>query len=435
MSDVIQLPEIENPPAFLARLREGRFVSPSGAEAAFLFDSLIRSVGKKATAHEIADSDDAVLQDLGTATRSYPLDVYFVGDSHDLQADAFFESLAERYTPDAPGILHHPRWGDIPVMPFSFEQSESFVSSGVGISRVAVEFRQTKSLSYPATDGLTQSQIEQQTDALTDDVETAAAEIAVDEPSAYARFRAGMRSAVSVITDAVDGVTGVVQDVQDEVDAIRDDVYTALDAASAPAIIMGQVANLIFTPVEAVLSIPDRINAYIDMTVGVVNSFADRFQNLVSAEDKAVAAQSLQAVGGLCASATAVAALNTEYETREDIGEVIDSLVATLTTYRGAIDTVQTDLAGPIGEVFIPDHNLQSRLADIMAATNQLAINRAFDLKTKKTIRLRQPSDPLTLTWELYNDIGQLAYFLRTNKITANEFVEIPSGRQVVAYV
>lgn len=422
-------------PDWLARLREARFVSPGGTESRFLFDTLTRSVGKKATAHEIADSNDSVLQDLGTATRSYPLDVFFVGNSYDTEADVFFESLAERYTPDNPGILHHPRWGDIPVMPFSFEQTESFTTRNGGIARLTVEFRQTKSLTYPASDALSESTVNQQAGQLRDDIDTVSEGIDVEAPSAYARFKAGLTGAIDAVTGAVDSVTGLAQDVQDEVDSVTADIYRALDLAAAPAQIMGQIGSLVFGVADAVLSTPGRINSYFDMTVGVVDSLVSRFESLVSPEDREVAAQSLQAVGGLATAATAVAVLNTEFETREDVGDAIDNLVVVLASYREGMDTVQSGLADSIKDAFIPDSNVQSLLADIMAATNQIAINRAFDLKARKVTRLRAPSDPITLTWEFYGDLGRLEYFLRTNRITGDWFFEIPSGTEVVAYV
>ena len=437
MSDFLPAVQTDAPtPEFLSRLREGRFVSPSGTESAFLFDTLTRSAGKKVSSHEIPDSNDAVLQDLGTGTIAYPMGVYFIGGNYDVYADVFADSLLkERYTPDKPGILHHPRWGDIPVMPVSVDQAETFAGTGVGIAKFNVEFRQTKSLTAPASDGYTQSLVNQSTDELRDEIENAADGIDVSSASAYSRFRAGVRSAISTVSDAIEGISDKIGDVQSEVDAITQDLYSALDLAASPAIIMGQLGNLVFGVADVVFSTPDRFNAYADMTRSVIESYRTRYESMVGADDKKVAAESLQMIGAILVNASAIALLNTDFETRDAVGEAIDSLVDSLLSYRDEVDAVQAGLSGPISEQFIPDHNLQSQLAGIVAATTQVAINRAFDLKAKRAMRLAAPSDAITLTWELYGDLEKLDFFSRTNRITDNEFWEIPSGREIVAYV
>lgn len=71
MSDVltIDLPVVDSSsvPAFLSRLRAGRFTSPSGVESSFLFDTLSRSRAKKTAVHEVVDSDETILQDMGSS--------------------------------------------------------------------------------------------------------------------------------------------------------------------------------------------------------------------------------------------------------------------------------------------------------------------------------------------------------------------------------
>ena len=83
-------------PAFLSRLRAGGFTSPSGAKSFFLFDDLTRARDKRPSAHDIADSDITILQDLGSGLQVFTLSVYFVGPNCDIDADAFYDSLFER---------------------------------------------------------------------------------------------------------------------------------------------------------------------------------------------------------------------------------------------------------------------------------------------------------------------------------------------------
>ena len=436
MSDT--LPPVDSgapTPAFLSRLRDARYQSPSGAEFSFLFDELTRSGPKKAAAHEIADSNDSVLQDLGGATRSYPIEAYFAGENYDLVADAFFESMFERYTPDSPGILRHPRWGDIPVMPFGVEQREVFAGRGGGIARVSVDFRQTVSRSYPTSSSLAQGQVAANIDALRSDVDDLAGEIDVEERSAYSRFRSSMQWILGTITEFVDGISEQIQDIQDEVTAIEQDILTALALFASPAIIISQIGNLIFGTVDTIASLPGRVELMVDMTESVVNDLVDEFRQLTSDSDRQTAAQTTQAVGALAVAASGTAALNTEFSTRESVGNAIDGLGRAYTAYREGMDQVQAGFDGQISSRFIPNHNLLALIYEVATSTNQILINRAFDLKTKKTVILSSPSDAISQTWELYGDLGRLEFFLQTNRIVEDEFFEIPSGRELVAFV
>ena len=145
-------------PAWVDRLREGSFTSPSGIISNFKVDILSRIGGKKASNHEILNKDEAIPQDQGNRSTAYPLEIYFTGENGDQEADVFYASLRERYSAAAPGILRHPRWGDLNVMPFEFQQVEQFVT-GAGIFRVPVEFREIPISTFPTAIGVDQAEI------------------------------------------------------------------------------------------------------------------------------------------------------------------------------------------------------------------------------------------------------------------------------------
>jgi hypothetical protein len=166
----------------------------------------------------------------------------------------------------------------------------------------------------------------------------------------------------------------------------------------------------------------------------VIVSYVGQFQTLITSGDKKNAAVTLETAGALVVVAASRAALFTEFTTREAVGEAIDALSALEELYLDGVDTAYGSLEGPIGTQFIPDHDTLSVLQAVIASVNQILIGRAFDLKSKRTLRLTAPSDPLSLTWQLYADIDMLAFFLATNRITGDQFIEIPSGAEVVAY-
>lgn len=441
--------EIENQsslPAWVSRLRPGSFISPSGVESFFLFDDLHRSRGKKAATHEIADSDDSVLQDLGAGTKTYPMDMYFVGENYDQDADKFFNSLFEHYSPDAPGRLKHPRWGDIPVMPFSVEQNESF-SKDSGISRITVEFRETKSDTFQKSSALSEAQIKNVSDEMETEALTAAEKIngevadpeetdsfVIEDANSYTNFISSIKEKIKAISDSIDSISDEIVEYQENVDDIKNTLNDAIDVLSAPSLILAQVGAL----VKSVASIPadtvQKISAYYEMCTNVIGSYLMDIADLVLSKDQRIAAGSLQTVGAICVSALAESALATEFTTREQVGESIDKLNDAYDAYLAALIAASDALPDGIVKSFVPDHNVGSYLDEIVKLTTLVLLDRAFSLKIKRTIILSAPSDPITLTWKYYKDMDKLSYFCDTNKIVNDEFFELPAGRAVDIY-
>jgi prophage DNA circulation protein len=110
----------------LDRLRPASFVDPEGTEHFFNVDSLERSNSKKGSTQEILDSDESITQDQGNTVWTFPIEAYFTGEDYDGPTDAFVDSLSLRYSQDSPGILKHPRWGNINVFPTSISQKRFF---------------------------------------------------------------------------------------------------------------------------------------------------------------------------------------------------------------------------------------------------------------------------------------------------------------------
>jgi hypothetical protein len=88
-----------------------------------------------------------------------------------------------------------------------------------------------------------------------------------------------------------------------------------------------------------------------------------------------------------------------------------------------------------IERLFAPDHDTGSYLHGAVYDTQALLIERAFSLKSRRTYRLTAPSDPLTETWTHYGDLNELDFFCKTNKVTRDEFIELPAGKEIAVYV
>jgi len=435
MSDyTVQIALPADSPAFLSRLRAGRFTSPDGVESSFLFNDLSRTREKNASAHQIADSNSTILQDLGSSLHVFSLDVYFVGENCDIEADAFYDSLFEHYTPDAPGILNHPRWGDRNVIPFgSPAQNERYTTEG-GISRVTVEFRETTSVKASTSAEPTAADVADDTKQAKETFLDRAKKIAASGTKAYNKFRAVVRDKVATVKNAIDSVTGLADDVRAEVDAIHNGILESLALGAAPAVVLSQVDALI----ESVASIPqDTVNlatSLYDMTIAAIDSFGVNVSGAKTSDDVKDIGATYQAIATSCIAYSAVASLAVDYTTRDQVGAAIDSLVDLHGQYVDMISTMANAWTGTVSEVFTPDMDIEALVHGIIFDTASILLSRAFSLKSRRMYVLTAPSDPATECWTHYGTMDELAFFCSTNCVIGNEFIELPAGRTIVVY-
>jgi len=422
-------------PAFVSRLRSGRFISPAGFEFSFLFDSLSRTRGKKTAAHEITDSDETVIQSLGSGLQVFPMSIYFVGENCDTLSDAFCNAIwNEKYTPDSPGILNHPRWGDVPVIPFGdVEQTEEFVN-GAGISRVSIVFRETKSLVFIDTAESSSLTIGRDVGKVKVSTLDRASKMVTNSKASYAKFKAVIRNAVKTVTDAIDAVESLVQSISSEIEAITQDIYAAIDEAASPIIILAQVQDLITLVAEVPSKTVEIVNAYIDMANGLVSGFDSDITNASTIEDKQNISLVEQAIVSIADCGVALASINVDYETRDDVSVALDGMVDSYLAYLAMLDNAVNSLSTQVTKTFLPDHDTTSGVHGVIFNTQALLLFRSFSLKSRRTYSVVTNSDPLSLTWKYYGDLSQLAFFCKTNKIVGNEFIEIPAGRSLVIY-
>jgi hypothetical protein len=440
MSDAVLKLPIDNTnndglasPAFFSRLRPGRFTSPAGVQSSFLYDNLSRSRGKKTSAHEVSDADTTIIQDSGTTLLVFPLEVYFVGENGDQEADIFFKSLTEeRYTPDAPGILNHPRWGDIPVIPFdAVEQVESY-TAGSGIFRVTVTLRETKTVSRSTASKLSPTGLDNKYKQVNASAIEQAERMVTTAKAKYAKAKSVVTKKVKIITGVADDLTGLADDVRREVDAAKAGILELINVSAAIPQIIGAASDIVRTITSIPQDSADLFSQIVDMTNDILNDFGEDISNASTPTDSANVAYILQGIGTACVLGVANAGIMIDYETRETVGKSIDDIDGAYSNYLAVLQS-----AGNVdGSQFAIDHDTISGLHGAAYDTITYLTNASFDLKLKRAYTLTAPSDPVTLCWKYYRDISHdtLDFFARTNKLTNYEFIEIPAGREVAIY-
>lgn len=421
-------------PAWVERLRQGVFVSPSGVESTFRSDTASRTGGKKASIHEILNSNDAIPQDQGNRSRLYPLQAYFTGDNGDIEADAFFDSLHEKYTIASPGMFKSQRWGDIPVMPFEISQVENLVSEG-GIFRVTVQFREVPASLFPTVGVVDQSEVVAQIDELETTLEEANQQIDAEKPSRYAEFRSKIQGVIESVNDAIGEVAARVDDIQDEFESIQNDINAALAAGASVVEIMSQVNNLIRLPGQIIDTTISKVRGYAQLVEDISASFIGFFNPNADRQTELNNGIMFQSLTAIASAATTEAALFTEYDTREMASDALDFINLSADVSAQGASEIQQTLSNGITGTFAPDHNTGLELTLLTGNTNAILIERSFDLKTKQTLILTAPSDALTLTWYFHKDLSKLDSFIKTNNLQDVEIIELPAGKEVFAYV
>ena len=422
-------------PAWVERLRDASFVSPSGTEIFFKLDTLTRIGGKKASNHEILNKDEAIPQDQGNRSIEYPIEAFFTDENGDLEADSFFTLLSERYTADSPGILKHPIWGDIPVMPFEFQQVHQLARQA-GIFRVPVTFRPIPQSIFPTAPGIDQSEIISDIDSFEDTINEANAGIDVDDAGRFAEFGAKIKEVVSIVDNAIGEVAATVDDIEDTFRQIKDDIDSAIAIGASAVEIMSQVNRLIRLPGQILSSSIAKIESYGAMTAAIATSFVGFFNPNSDRQTQLNGAISFQSLLGISTAATTEAALFTDFETRETAGTALDFINNSAILTEQETSKIYQLLTNGIQTSFAPDHNSGLALSLIVGKTNSILIDRSFDLKAKQTFILQSDSDPVSLAWKYYRstEIEDIEFFIRTNKLQDNEIIEIPSGKEIIVY-
>lgn len=458
-------------PEWVNRLRVAKYISPNGIESTLKIDILSRIGGKKASIHEILNTNDAIPQDQGNKSKVYPIEAFFTGDDGDIEADNFYNSLHEQYSIDNPGILKHPRWGDITVMPFDVQQNENLVNEG-GIFRVIVSFREIPDSIFPVIGQVDQFQISAEITSMESIIEDANSSINVDDLGDYASFGARIKDVVSIVNDALGEIASTVDEVEDQFRLIQDDINKALATGATALEIMSQVNNLIRLPsgildstigkLDAFGSIATgilgldtattttgdtgtslsitsqtstKVQAYATMIANLTNSFTDTFDPKADRVNEINQATIFQSVAYFSSAVISEAALFTDFKTRDTASNTLDLINETNDLVIEANSVIYQDLAETtIDKAYAPDHNTENILSEIIGNTNAILIERSFELKSKFTEILKTSSDAITLTWKYYKDIDILDFFLETNNIVDEEFLEIGIGREIVSY-
>lgn len=407
---------------YLERIRDPIYRSPSGATFTLQFDDVERSGGKKAAIHELPQQDVADVQDLGNQSEKFPMSVYFTGSNYDTQADALWTALSER----GAGTLQHPRYGNIPVLPLTWSQSEKFVD-GLGRADFKIDFiRVNTEVILPITAVAAAESVTSATSSAIDNSVTESADEFVPENAAdVAALTVQASSWLADYNAAFAKVTAVSETIQSEVNkAVSEFSANIDDLIAAPQELFLSMSNLSTMPAQVVTNIVDKIDAYHEQITNLALSVPESYTQALT---------SCEALFYAFAGASVATTIGT-IATRGDAVSIANSMADISTLVQQAIENNEAAISG-----FRANPETLAALVNAMATARASILERSYSLKSERRVTMASERTPLDLIAEFYGDAltdidTVLDDFIRTNCLCGNEILLIPAGREVVYY-
>lgn len=406
------------------RIGPASYTSPSGVKIPFLYENVSKQVDKHTTAFEFPDADGTFVQSLGRSGRRLPLRLMFSGEDYDIEANAFDEMLNE----DGIGILEHPMYGTINVVPFGQIIRRDNLKTGGNQAIFEVTFFETNDLLFPL-----------QVDSAAQDLQSAIDLYLASAPEEFEETidqdlteeKISLKDRYKSVKDAAKSGLQKVADVQEDIQQVFDTVNDAIDDAievfiADPLALAFQTGIMLQAPARSAALITDRLTAYGDLLVGI-------FTNNVGTPSTDSQASNQFRSDDLLASnllmATATAVLNNEFETKTDALAAADVLLASLDEFT----TWRDDNLVALG--LIDAGNVYQKIIDGMSTAAGFLVQISFSLKQERSIVLTTAATPLELEARFYGTLDtNLDFLINSNAFVGDELFEVPIGRRVVYY-
>ncbi len=405
--------------AYLERLREARYERPGGVVTTFEFRALDRSRDKKAAIHEPPEQNEAPVQDLGNAAERYPIEARITGPDYDLVADAFFDSLGEQ----GAGLLRHPRWGDIPVLPLRVSQSEAFVE-GMRMAAFQIDFVRVPPIEFIVSQAQLAGQIESDLAAFE---ESGSEDIGIGiDPETVAESERVKGTVTDTLADFKANIEDVISDNEDlaaQFDAAVRDFENNLDTLILTPIVMAQsFISLARLPGRVVTSIKAKVDGY-RASIATLGTLA-----LTTANGAAEAASKFMQFFAFLLGISESSLAGTIND-REEAATLADDVRDALADVLGFLEADESETG------YVAPQSSVTDLRALIASTSELLLGQSFSLPIERRLTLTEDRTPIDLVFELYSALDQLDDFIETNALQDDEIYLIPRGREVVYYV
>ena len=403
------------------------YTPPGGAAIDFEYEDVGKKQKLRGTAFEFPDADGTFVQRTGVSGYRYPLRCIFQGDDHDLEARIFEEALRVPGT----GVLQHPFYGQINVVPFGDVSTRDDLATAANQTIIEVTFWDTIDVIYPTAQSDPASSVVQgigeynfakeiELPSLTD----------LSSVVEQETFKAQYEALLALASTGLQAIADAQEDVQDQFNAVHDSINASIDIlVQEPATLAAQTLILLEAPARAQTLITDRLAAYRALAnTLIVGDNAIQSPGLDSTNNNAFQAIDLYASTYVAGAVLSV--VNNTFETRTDAlsaAEFLLDFMSDVTAWRDAnFESLGvTDTGGSY-----------QQLQEAVSLAAGFLVEISFTLKQERRLVLVRDRCTVELVAELYGAVDEfLDFFADSNGLSWQEHLEIKAGREIVYYI
>lgn len=417
------------------------FISPSGKEFKAKWRGSERSIDKKLGIIAYPKVAGNVVQDMDVQSTIHPIPFSFDGENNDKTADSFLTACKER------GVweITHPVYGFAELQLMSItERLDPILSGGI------TSFDSTWIEAIDESILMTARELADLINGSCDDLNISAAQQFANKiKQGTEKLKAGIKTAVKGVQNLSDFVLDPFKSISDSIDssfnAIQDGINDSLNATVLETkALAGQIQNLIELPALTMNSFRSRMDGYDDLSDGFTSMLpgnSSSTSNLTASIDEKnndAITQGLALNAATVANAQ-IAITSTDLKTRSQAIEAAQSIADSFDVKLKALETRQKDTENAdIDSQYFAWSQSYADAALLTSQVVQYLITSAFDLAIEKYIVLDRPRAPIEIAITEYGALGENDYYFHlfcdSNKLTGDELLLLPRGKQVVIY-
>lgn len=416
---------------------EAAYNAPSGKRQTFMYENVSRETDLKTASFIFPELDGALVQSLGVGGRTFALSCIFSGADCLKLADGFEALLCER----GAGLLEHPVYGRINVVPTGKIKRIDNLKDGLNESTVEVTFSETLIEKGDTVSNIVTS------DSLDDTMnafeEAAAADFAdkvqIDSIEDKMNFQAILDSQTDSIIKGVEKMVNLdektkkdnlkwLKQAKNFIGSTRKKINSVELKANEIARTVIKTARL---PSKIVIGALAKIEGYSSIIKDITTNIKTDPVGIKAIKNQ-YAATSL-AISSLTASlgfGVAASAQQGEFKNRADAMEAKERASEIFDEYSAYVDRESKKNA------FVETGEVYSEILNVMTESQKAVEQEALNLPMMRTITLDRDRQLFELLTELYGEDGfnRQDEFIIDNKLTADEIVLLPMGREVCYY-
>lgn len=376
--------------------------------------------------------DGAFIQPQGTGGVGWPLNFFFDGADHDLEAAAFFQACDET----GPWKVTHPVDGEKELFLVSVKRDIQPVTSG-GLTEFSTEWIQSiareRILSRAATPEDVATQTEEINNAAADEFDR---KVTQETETQKEAIRTTSRSLLSRIRGALASLYELSNEINSQVNAIQAAINSTLNEfILRPLALAAQFQQLIQLPALAIDSIQARLEAY----QSLAESIFELSPETIFPRDKNIAA-CLELTLNATMAAASQSLVTGPLTSRQAALENSNALLGLFDFVTDGLDDIEQlfkDLQAD--RQFLNQIDVFALLAALTSQAVDSTVKTSFDLSIEKRFVLDRARAPIEITIAEYGDLGEndsnLDLFNDANLLQGDELTLLPAGKEVVVYV